>query len=87
MVKVVVYGRVVCPYCERAQDLLKGLNIPFTYVDMTGDPDLHEQVFARANGARTVPQIFIDGHPVGGYSELVSLHEKGELLNLCLNKE
>lgn len=80
MTKVVMYATAVCPYCVRAEQLLnrKGVtDIEKIRVDL--DPSRREEMLARANGKRTVPQIFIGDTHVGGCDDLHELERRGEL--------
>ncbi len=78
MSKVVIYTTSYCPYCTGAKALLRSKNVDFEEIDVTYDKDLREQA-QRFSGRRTVPQIFIDGRPVGGYEDIRQLDVKGEL--------
>jgi glutaredoxin 3 len=81
MAKVVIYTTQICPYCIRAKALLRSKQVDFDEVDVSRDPRLQDEV-RRRSGRRTVPQIFIDGKPVGGYDELRSLDAAGKLDSL-----
>ncbi|HET6281035.1 MAG TPA: glutaredoxin domain-containing protein [Polyangia bacterium] len=76
---VTVYSTTYCGYCTRAEDLLRRKGIPFTRVDVTHDPRMRDQLVERAHGRRTVPVIFFDSEPIGGYRELAALAFSGEL--------
>jgi len=78
---VKVYTTRVCPYCIRAKALLAKRGIPFEEVDVTRD-DAKRDWLVAASGRRTVPQIFIDGQPIGGSDELHDLDASGELEKL-----
>ena len=82
MSRVTVYTTAVCPYCVQAKRLLKERAIPFDEIDVGEDAALREEMVQRANGKRTVPQIFIDGAHVGGYVELRALADAGGLAGL-----
>ena len=58
---------------------LEQWNIPFDEVRIDNDPANMMEFTEVTNGARTVPQILIDGKPIGGFSELTELHMDGEL--------
>jgi glutaredoxin 3 len=75
---VVMYKTRVCPYCNMAGALLKRKGVPWREVDVTFDAALREEMETRS-GRRTVPQIFIDDHSVGGYDDLARLDRAGEL--------
>ena len=78
MTKVVVYTTQYCPYCVQAKALLKHKGVAFEEVDV-GDDDALRLRVVELSGRRTVPQIFIDDQSIGGYDELRSLDEQGEL--------
>jgi glutaredoxin 3 len=80
--RVVVYGTTYCGYCFRAEELLRREGIAFESIDVTGDLRARAELVRRANGRRTVPVIFIDGEPIGGYQELAALVRAGELKHL-----
>ena len=77
--QVTVYSTTYCGFCLRAEELLRRKGIPFTRVDVTNDPEMREQLVDRAHGRRTVPVIFFDDEPIGGYRELAALAVSGEL--------
>jgi glutaredoxin 3 len=77
--KVQIYSTTYCGYCRRAEELLRRREIPFETIDVTGDVSARAALVERANGRRTVPVIFIDGHLIGGYQELAALASSGEL--------
>lgn len=79
MSNVIVYSKDYCPYCTRAKQFLKNKGAAFEEVDITQDPDLQMQVVEKSGGRRTVPQIFINDQPIGGYDDMVALDKKGEL--------
>lgn len=79
MVAVLMYCTAVCPYCVRAEQLLrrKGVReIEKIRVDL--EPELRAAMMEKT-GRRTVPQIYIGGKHVGGYDELAALDQAGEL--------
>ena len=79
MAEVIVYTTKVCPYCVRAKQLLKGKGVEFSEVDISSDPELRMQVMEKSGGRRTVPQIFINDAPIGGYDDMAALDKSGEL--------
>lgn len=79
MANIEVYTTKVCPYCVRAKNLLKSKGAAFEEHDVTGDDAAREALLKRANGMRTVPQIFINGQHIGGSDDLYALEQKGEL--------
>jgi glutaredoxin 3 len=78
MVKVVIYTTNYCPYCFRAKALLRSKGVQFEEIDVTNDPDRRAEM-ERLSARRTVPQIFIDAHPIGGYDDARRLDATGEL--------
>ena len=79
MAKVVVYTTNWCPYCIKAKGLLDKLGQAYEEINVEEDEKLREEMVKRANGARSVPQIFIDDKHIGGCDDLHALHSKGEL--------
>ena len=82
MKKVVVYTGLRCAHCDWAKELLKKKNITFTEYNVATNPEKREEMLQKSNGARTVPQIFIDEHHVGGNEELQALEKQGKLNSL-----
>ena len=62
-----------------AKDLLEQKGIAFKEVEITGKPELRDEMLAKANGRSTVPQVFIADRHVGGCDDLYALDRKGEL--------
>lgn len=80
MPKVIMYSTAQCPYCVRAEQLLvrKGVtDLEKIRVDL--QPEKREEMLARTNGRRTVPQIFIGDTYVGGCDDLYALDHAGKL--------
>ena len=82
MAKIVVYTKDYCPYCQRAKELLASLGQAFEEIDLVQHPERRDEMIERANGASTVPQIFIDEQHVGGCDDLYKLHKEGNLTAL-----
>lgn len=78
MPRVIIYTKDYCSFCKRAEALLRSKNVDFEEIDVTRDERLQEEV-RKLSGQRTVPQIFIDGRPVGGFDELRQMDASGEL--------
>ncbi len=80
MPSVILYTSPVCPYCVRAKQLLKekGVN-DYQEIDISKDDAQREEMMAKAQGRRTVPQIFINGTHVGGCDDLYALEKNGKL--------
>jgi glutaredoxin 3 len=78
MKKVEIYTTPWCPYCHAAKSLLNEKGVAYTEVDASGDA-VRAAMIARANGRRTVPQIFIGETHVGGYDDMAALDRRGAL--------
>lgn len=76
---VEIYTTPFCPYCHAAKRLLQKKGADYTEIDVSQDPDLRAKMTQRANGRRTVPQIFIGGQHVGGSDDLHALDYAGKL--------
>jgi len=76
--RVQVYTTAYCGYCVRAKQLLSRLSIPYEEIDVSAD-DAKRDWLVGTTGQRTVPQIFIDGRSIGGYTELAALERAGGL--------
>jgi len=78
MSRIRIYTTAWCGYCVRAKTLLDGKGLDYEEVSLDDDPafrrNLHE-----LTGGWTVPQILIDGEPIGGYTELWRLDKSGAL--------
>ena len=85
MKKVVIYTGDLCIHCDWAIDLLNRKNIKFTEYNVAKDLEKREEMLKKSNGAKTIPQIFIEEKHVGGYVELKALENKGELDTLLKN--
>ena len=79
MSKVEIYTWQYCPFCIRAKSRLKKKNINFTEHKIDGDNDARAKMTERANGNRTLPQIFIDNESIGGCDELYALENHNKL--------
>ena len=67
-----------CGYCERAKALLRTKGLEFEEINLDDDPTFRQKLFD-LTGGWTVPQILIDGEPIGGYTELWRLDREGRL--------
>jgi len=75
---VVMYTTNWCPYCERARRLLSAKGAAFSEIDVESAPEKRAEMQSRS-GQRSVPQIFIGDHHVGGSDELAALEAAGKL--------
>lgn len=84
MPKVEIYTTPTCPYCHAAKSLLNGKGVAFEEITVL-DPSLREKMMVRANGRRSVPQIFVGDTHVGGYDDMAALDRQGDLDSLLAN--
>jgi len=82
MSRVTVYSTANCAFCSRAKSLLSQWDIDYSEVHIDTDESALASFREATLGARTVPQILIDGKLIGGFSELTELHMDGELDHL-----
>jgi glutaredoxin 3 len=78
MARVQVYSTRWCGYCVRAKALLDSREIEYEEISLDDDPAFRQKLFD-LTGGWTVPQILIDGRPIGGYTELWRLDREGRL--------
>lgn len=64
-----IYGKTMCPFCDKAKNLCQAEGFEYTYKQLDVD-FTREELFEQFPGARTFPQIRIDGKNIGGYDEL-----------------
>jgi len=76
--QIKIYTKAYCSYCYAAKNLLAKRGLDFDEIELSGNFKL-EQEMRKITGGTTVPQILIDGTPVGGYTELVELDMEGKL--------
>ena len=82
MTRVKVYSTASCPFCDKAKALLNKWSIPYEEVRIDTDQAGLREFAEVTNGARTVPQILIDGECIGGFTELTELHMDDKLDHL-----
>ena len=78
MKKIIMYTKDYCPYCHAAKDLLNSKNLVFEEIAIDGNESLRDEMIQRS-GRRTVPQIFIGDHHVGGFDDLSAADRSGKL--------
>ena len=82
MARIQMYTTRWCGYCVRAKTLLESRGISFEEISLDDDPDFRRRLLD-LTGGWTVPQIVIDGRPIGGSTELWQLDRSGELERLA----
>jgi len=83
--KVTIYTTSICPYCIRAKALLKQKNVAFDEINVESRPELRGWLIERSR-QRTVPQVFVNGEPLGGFTDIAALDQQGKL-DLLLARE
>ncbi|MBA84094.1 glutaredoxin 3 [Thalassobius sp. S69A] len=76
---VEIYTSPLCGFCHAAKRLLNQKGVEYTEIDVLEAPDRKPEMIQRANGGRTVPQIFIGDTHVGGCDDLYALEQGGKL--------
>ena len=79
MSNVEIYTTRFCGFCVAAKRLLTQKGVSFSEIDVGRDPTLRAEMMQRAQGRRTVPQIFIGERHVGGCDDLYALDRAGKL--------
>lgn len=82
MNEVTIYSTQSCPYCRQAERFLTGRGVAFKTIDVTDDDEMRLKLVELSGGLRTVPQIFIGGKSIGGYTDMVALDKRGALTPL-----
>ena len=76
--KVIIYTTDTCPYCVYAKRLLDQKKVSYQEIRVDLDPVVRDEMIALC-GRRTVPQIIINDKPIGGFDDLQSLEQSGQL--------
>lgn len=79
MSAVEIYTSPLCGFCHAAKRLLNQKGVEYSEVDVLANPDRKPEMIQRANGGRTVPQIFVGETHVGGCDDLFALERAGKL--------
>ena len=79
MAEVIIYRTNYCPYCDMAKRLFDEMGVDYEQIDVTSDAEGRKKMMELSGGKRTVPQIFIDGKSVGGFTDVRALRASGEL--------
>ena len=72
----------MCNFCDAAKRLFSRNNLKYEEIDISSKDGLRDEMIKKANGKKTIPQIFFDNLHIGGYQELRALEKNGELNNL-----
>lgn len=76
---VEIYTWSTCPFCLRAKSLLNNKGVNFTEYSIDGNEDARAKMAQRANGRRSLPQIFINDNHIGGCDDIHALERQGKL--------
>jgi len=79
MKNITMYSGPMCAFCDAAKRLLNRNNLEYKVIDVSTGPDLRDEMIKKANGKRTIPQIFFNDEHIGGYQELRDLEKNGTL--------
>ena len=82
MKKITMYTGPFCNYCEAAKRLFARNNIPYSEIDISKIEGAMDEMIKKANGKRTIPQIFFDDQHIGGYDEARALEKEKKLQDL-----
>ena len=82
MKSVTIYTGPLCNFCDAAKRLLKRNNADFTEINIASKEGLMDEMIRKANGKRTIPQIFFDDQHIGGYDEVRALEKENKLQDL-----
>ncbi len=82
MKNIIMYTGPLCNFCDAAKRLFSRNNLKYKEIDISSKEGLRDEMIKKANGRRTIPQIFFNEDHIGGYQELRELEKKGDLLNL-----
>ena len=82
MKNITMYTGPMCNFCDAAKRLFARNNLTYTEIDISTKDSLREEMIKKANGKRTIPQIFFDDLHVGGYVELRALEKENKLIDL-----
>ena len=82
MKKITIYTGPMCNYCEAAKRLLSRNNVSYKEINIATVDGAIDEMIKKANGKRTIPQIFFDDQHIGGYDEVRTLEKENKLLDL-----
>ena len=79
MKNIIMYTGPMCNFCDAAKRLFSRNNIKYQEIDISTKDGLKDEMIKKANGKRTIPQIFFNDEHIGGYQELRDLEKNGTL--------
>ena len=82
MKNIIMYTGPLCNFCDAAKRLLVRNNLNFKEIDISSKDGLRDEMIKKANGKRTIPQIFFNDQHIGGYDEVRALEKENKLQDL-----
>ena len=82
MKNITMYTGPMCNFCDAAKRLFSRNDLKYKEIDISSKDDLRDEMIKKANGKRTIPQIFFDDQHIGGYEEVRALEKKNKLQDL-----
>ena len=82
MKKITIYTGSLCNYCDAAKRLLARNNFSYKEINIATEDGAMNEMIKKANGKRTIPQIFFDDQHIGGYDEVRALEKENKLQDL-----
>ena len=82
MKKITIYTGPMCNYCEAAKRLLIRNNVTYNEINIATVDGAIDEMIKKANGKRTIPQIFFDDKHIGGYDDIRALEKENKLKDL-----
>ena len=82
MKNVTIYTGPMCNYCEAAKRLLSRNNASYNEINIAKVDGAMDEMIKKANGKKTIPQIFFDDKHIGGYDEVRTLEKENKLQDL-----
>lgn len=80
MTKIEVYTTDYCPFCKKAKAFLQSKGLEYEETDITmNEAEMRAKLSQMTGGKSTVPQIFINGESIGGYTDIIDLEKSGKL--------
>jgi glutaredoxin 3 len=79
MAQVVIYTKSYCPFCVKVKGLFEEKGVSFTEIDVETNDQTRAEMVEKSGGRMTVPQVFINGHHIGGCDDTYELDDSGEL--------
>ena len=82
MKNITMYTGPMCNFCDAAKRLFSRNNLKYEEIDISSKDGLRDEMIKKANGKRTIPQIFFDNQHIGGYDEVRALEKENKLKDL-----